>query len=374
MLISLVVRKPSGGVMGDGMEMVWKVLGGFVASLGVIFLIIGAFVGFGFTVFLLFILLVVGAVCAFNVFSAKADAIKKGSADALGGLCRIYSWDPTEGVLFLKNKVMDFVDDDPTDGGGIRPIFPLLGQELACKVPLEIQTLNFQDNEVLTKEFLPLSIKGTIYWNIVDLNVFYISVSKEVHAVDSSGQHVKVSHYKSQQMNTAYLWLQAMAEEKTRAVVSNIGTGLLIADRLVSEVPDILPKDSALYVNKTEASTDYRSATEGLAAALTHSVSDAVSKYGIRVERIALQEVNLPPAIYAAAVEACKSSYGPIKARAEAIAKKMSLQAEVDVLGADVVGLRQIAENVPALAFQDVLGATFTKLAASMGNKAIASR
>ena len=54
---------------------------------------------------------------------------------------------PTEGVLILKNKNIDFVDDNPDDGGGIRIIYPLLGEEVALRIPLEIQTLPFADSE-----------------------------------------------------------------------------------------------------------------------------------------------------------------------------------------------------------------------------------
>lgn len=248
-------------------------------------------------------------------------------------------------------------------------MIPLLGEELACRVPLEIQTLNFQDDEVLTKEFLPLKVKGTIYWKINDLNSFYINVSKEVHTIDNRGHH-SVKSYKNDQMNTADTWLRSMAEEKTRAVIGRMGTGLLMADRLSADVPDIMPQSGLNQVNRAESSDDYRTATDGLAVALANSVGDGVSQYGISVERIALQEVNLPPQIYAAAVEACQASYGPIKARAEALAKQMSLRAETEILGADVVGLREIAENIPAVAFQDILGPTFVKLAASLGKSA----
>jgi hypothetical protein len=77
------------------------------------------------------------------------------------------------------------------------------------------------------------------------------------------------------------------------------------------------------------------------------------------MHRVALQEVKLPPDIYRAAVDACQSSYLPLKARAEAIAKRMELQAEADVIGAEALGMKEIAGNVPALAFQEFLAPIF---------------
>ena len=355
--------------MNDGFETLWKLVGGIFAAFAVIALFLGMLVGAGFTFVLLLAVAIGAAIVVFNLFSAKAQAIAHGQADAIAGFCKIISWNPAEGVLFLKNKNIAFVDDDPTDGGGLKAIFPISGDELACRVPLEIQTLNFEDDEVLTKEFLPLKIKGTIYWKISKLTDFYLSVNKNDIRVGSVDQGGHVTAGVGSQMNTAKSWLKAMAEEKTRSVVSNIGTGLLIADRLSADIPDMLPKQ-IFPSNRTESSDDYRTATDGLAAALTHSVGSAVQSYGIGVERIALQEVNLPPQIYAAAVEASRASYEPIKARAEALAKQMSLQAEVSVLGAEVVGLREISANIPAMAFQDVLGPTFARLAASLASGA----
>ena len=36
------------------------------------------------------------------------------------GFAELVSWNPTKGVLFLKNKHIHFVDSDSNDGGGIR--------------------------------------------------------------------------------------------------------------------------------------------------------------------------------------------------------------------------------------------------------------
>ncbi len=354
-----------GGHMDDGFGKLWKLVGGAFGAFAALALFLGLLAGAGLAFLLLLLLAIAGGIVVFNLYSARAQAIARGSADAIAGFCKIISWNPTEGVLFLKNKMVSFVDDNPNDGGGLKAIFPLSGEELACRVPLEIQTLNFDDDEVLTKEFLPLKIKGTIYWKIQDLHKFYLSVNKNDIRISSADQGSSVSSEVGSQMNTAKSWLKAMAEEKTRSVVSNIGTGLLIADRLSADIPDVAPKQT-FSANRTESSEDYRSATDGLASALSASVGDAVLNYGIAVERIALQEVNLPPQIYAAAVEASRASYEPIKARAEALARQMALQADVSVLGSEVVGLREISANIPALAFQDVLGPTFARLAATL--------
>jgi len=112
-----------------------------------------------------------------------------------------------------------------------------------------------------------------------------------------------------------------MAEEKTRAVMSQAGTGLLIADQLVADLPKSLPEATPLLA--PQSSGAYRSTTEGLAAAIKNEFESEVRQYGLEIHRVALQQINLPQEIYAACIQACQSAYLPLKARAEAIERKI---------------------------------------------------
>ena len=118
-----------------------------------------------------------------------------------------------------------------------------------------------------------------------------------------------------------------MAEEKTRSIVSRIGTGLLIFDQLAADLPQTVPGGVSLLGSAPQSSSEYRSATEGLANTIKDDFTASVREYGLEIHRVALQELRLPPEIYAAAVEACKSAYLPLKAKAEALERKMKLQA-----------------------------------------------
>ena len=310
-------------------------------------------------------LLVLIAGTAFLGFSfvqlvlAKSRAIRDREAPFWKGLAKFVSWNPTEGVVFLKNKQIDFVDNSPHDGGGIRAVYPLLGEELVLRVPLEIQTLTFRDSEVLTREYMPLTIQGTIYWKVCDLSRFYLYISKEIHTASDTGSHAVASSGTRPQFEVAEQWLRAMAEEKTRTIVSRIGTGLLIADQLASDLPKALPEAATFIRAAPESSSSYRTAAEGLAETIKAAFGSAVGEYGLEIHRVALQEVKLPTEIYAAAVDACKSAYLPLKAQAEAVERRLKLQAEADVIGKDAAGLKEIAGNIPALAFQEFLAPLF---------------
>jgi len=78
--------------------------------------------------------LVLGAgLFGYNVFQlmlAKSKVLRDKEVSLWRGYATLISWNPTEGVVILKNKQIHFVDDNPHDGGGIRVIYPLLGEEL----------------------------------------------------------------------------------------------------------------------------------------------------------------------------------------------------------------------------------------------------
>lgn len=313
-----------------------------------------------------FFLLLIGTgftiVALIQLFIGKGTVLKGTEVSLWKGFAKLVSWNPTEGVVFLKNKNVDFVDDNPHDGGGIRVVYPFFGEELVLKVPLEIQTAPFQDNEVLTKEYMPLSIKGTIYWKISDLRRFYTSISKEIHVSDDRGKHLVRSLGRNPQLEAAEFWLCSMAEEKTRAVISKIGTGLLISDQLAADLPKTTSESSTFVTVSPQSSKGYQTATEGLSSMIKNEFEVSVRDYGLEIHRVALQEVKLPPAIYAAAVDACKSAYLPLKAQAEALEKKLHLQAEADVIGKEATGFKEIARNAPALTFQEFLAPMFLDL------------
>jgi regulator of protease activity HflC (stomatin/prohibitin superfamily) len=291
---------------------------------------------------------------------AKGKVLSGREVSLWKGTTKLVSWNPTEGVLFLRNKQIDIVDDNPHDGGGIRVVYPLLGEELVLRVPLEIQTLRFEDTQVLTKEYMPLTIKGMMYWKISNLSRFYLLISKEIHSLSDNGGHSSLLREASTpQLEVAEHWLRAMAEEKTRQIVSRLGTGLLIADQLVSDLPKALLTGETQLGMNPQSSTAYRSATDSLADTIKVDFESSVREYGLEIHRVALQEIRLPPEIYKAAVEACQSAYLPLKAQAEALERKLKLQAEVDVIGKDAVGMKEIAANIPALAFQEFLSPLF---------------
>ena len=108
-------------------------------------------------VFLLFVTLLLSLIVAklgFNFFTARATAIRTGrrEIDLFFGFTKLVLWEENEGLLFLKNKRIDSLIYGPDDGGGMKFIYPILGEEIKVHVPLTLQMCEFQDHKVLTRE------------------------------------------------------------------------------------------------------------------------------------------------------------------------------------------------------------------------------
>ena len=304
---------------------------------------------------------------AIGLLVARQGVLHVKNVPLLWGSVRLLAWDPTEGVLILRDKQVSFKDDDLHDGkGGVRFIYPILGEELALRVPLETQTLHFADANVLTREYLPLRIRGTMKWRIVDVSKFYLLVSRELRttrdaATPASGQGIVLpangdarahasSAMSSRLVDASIEWLRGLAEEQTRLIVSRVRSGLLIADRLMADVPEIRSQIA------TPAEQDeFGGATEGLAGAIHATLSDRLKDYGLAVVDVSLQEIGMPPAIVEQCAEAARTAYLPVIAHRQATAKRLDLQAEADVIGAQAMGTREVVRNAPAYALGDFL-------------------
>jgi regulator of protease activity HflC (stomatin/prohibitin superfamily) len=287
------------------------------------------------------------------------------------GLVRLIAWDPTEGILLLRNKQVDFADDDLHDGkGGVRLVYPILGEELALRVPLEVQTLSFTDTNVLTREYLNLSIGATMKWRIENIQKFYLLVSRELRSTNEKAgeveelaqtarRHARVSAQRMvvQLMNASVDWLRGLAQEQTRIVVSRVRSGLLIADRLMADVPEVRGVDAL------SSPPEFGGATDGLASAVHQTLSERLKDFGIAVVDVTLQEIKLPEEIVRQCVEAAKTAYIPLMSKRNATKRHAELKADVDLLGKEAVAAREVIANAPAYALRDFLSEFIVKTA-----------
>src|ERR1700744_3410384 len=124
--------QPYQGGTQSGLSRGYQVLGIAWATAFILCVLIGIILSGAFAVLLVIAATGYAAFQAFRLLSARGRALKSKDVVIWNGFARIVSWNPNEGVLFLKNKQIDFLDDNPNDGGGIRIIFPILGEEIVA--------------------------------------------------------------------------------------------------------------------------------------------------------------------------------------------------------------------------------------------------
>lgn len=302
-------------------------------------------------------MLVIGASIVLRLYLAKSSAVhaSEKSRSVLFGQGNLVLWEPTEGVMFLKNKHIHAVDNNSRDGGGIRVIFPILGEELGLRVPLTIQSTVFSDDNVFTRDYLPVSLRITIRWRLTDLAKYFLSISQQIDSVSDTSvadeDEVAASRGSHNQLGAARGWIAMMAESACRAEMARTQTSLLFADQISSALPAEVRH--SLESGDAPVAT-YEATTDALGGRIAALIREKAQEYGLQIQRIELQEVRLPKSIQDAAVEACAAAFLPAKAEREAAARRIRLQADAGVLGADAVALREVLANADGMSFLSV--------------------
>jgi hypothetical protein len=104
------------------------------------------------------------------------------------------------------------------------------------------------------------------------------------------------------------------------------------------------------------APAEWNGGTEGLRHQILREMAARVAPYGIVIEEVSLQEVRLPEEIVQQCIQACKAAYLPLIAQRKASKRHAELAAEVDLLGKEAVGTREVVKAAPGFALVDFVG------------------
>ena len=293
-------------------------------------------------------------------------------------------WNPTEGILFLKNKQIDFVDSSISDGGGIRFLFPVLGQEIGLRLPLTVQTTEMENKGIYTRDSIPVDMKLTVWWRVRDLGQFFLSVGKELHKLNDAGTHVSrgdarpgfaeygVTVESRKKLEVAESWIRVSMEEEVRRFASGMSTSLLVTEKIASPLS---LEDGGQNVRQLPSQSQRQLPAPALAdrphdshqPPVTRVVDDSLGTYltasnqlvqemqpklnsqlyakGLEIDRVALQDVALPPEIRQKAIDAVAAWHGVIEARRLGEGEAARLEELCKVLGKDTVGLKEVLKN-----------------------------
>jgi regulator of protease activity HflC (stomatin/prohibitin superfamily) len=306
---------------------------------------------------------------------AKQRALAGRPNRLLFGLARLALWRPNEGVILLRDRRVIERHYGDESGGGLRVIYPVLGEELQGPIPLAVQLTWFEDRRVLTRESIPLTVKVALWWRVSNLERYAYKISPEIHAIENEGlrePEAVTSEPPSPRgpLWTAGKWVRTLAESSLRTLLSDTSTAQIVSQRAASylhvEHPDSAPQPAG-NPSPGGATPHLMPATpDAIARWVKATLDEKVVPYGLEVERVEIQEVQLPPGLQEAVDAVWAASTLPAKASKEADARKIHLQAVVDVLGREAAAANEIVRNLQAGTYLgnpvDLLRAVFDQL------------
>jgi hypothetical protein len=242
-------------------------------------------------------------------------------------------WDPGETVVLLRNKVMVPMAVKPQQGG-IATISAWRGEEYRGRISSKTQLFAWRSEQILTADGLPIRFRLGIWWRIIEPQRYVSRIASEYH---DQGEHQKDSL-----LGAAEVWLEKLAAGTLREQVSKLPSARVISSRA----------EPFLEVRQSEESDQLSFAREIEA---TRASLDAKTRaYGINVERIEVQELELPAVFPKTIAEMRRAHIEPGLANLESTAYAIRANAKTDVemrrLGmlADVIGK-------PAVATKEIL-------------------
>jgi regulator of protease activity HflC (stomatin/prohibitin superfamily) len=291
---------------------------------------------------------------------AKNRAIVTKSVPLFFGLAQIVVWEQNEGLIFLRNKRLFEIIDGRRAGGGLRVIFPVLGEELRARVPLTVQLIQFQDNKVLTEEAIQLSVKAAIWWQVEKLDTYFYKLDREVHAgrdalVPGSVTVAPIARSANQgNREIAELWVQTLTESCLRKLIASTSTLRIVSNRTWSaihtEMGTDLPTGPSASVG-TSVEDAMPASPERIAQMLQKDLQCRLIDYGLSIDRVEIQEVQLPTSIQTAVDEVWVAATQPKKSGYEAQALENRLKVLCDRLGQNGATMTEVVQSLPSGSF-----------------------
>lgn len=269
-------------------------------------------------------------------------------------------WNPGQTFAFLRNKQLTHVGDAK---GGMKAIYPFRGEEAVGPIQLQSALFGWEDSSVLTRDGQILSIKVGVWWKVADAEkyVFHIYSDPATDSLDGNtyaavpsatrlpgspgmrsntfNQSTNAKFDTSSMHRVADQWLRVITESTVRAQINNLA---------VSDVVSAQAMQFLRHASQGTVIDDAATVTGTFEAAILTVLGDIQRKaleFGVQVERLEVQHVQLPVAIQDAINETRIAFLAPIKGEREAEAVRIKLEKLVSVLGRDTVGLNEIMKN-----------------------------
>src|SRR5262249_10601074 len=203
------------------------------------------------------------------------------------------------------------------------------------------QLTRFEDERVLTLESIQLTVTVAMWWKVSNLEKYFYQIDPEFHAIKDEG--MPEPEFLARERDSprgprwiAEQWVRTLAESCLRTLISDTSAAQIVSQRAASylhveEVPSEQRHPGSLP--STEPAHLLPATPRVIARRVQDMLNDKVAPYGLEIDRVEVQEVQLPPGIQEAVEAAWTAHTLPAKAGKEAQARKIQLQAVGDGLG-----------------------------------------
>jgi len=305
-----------------------------------------------------------------EVLTAKARAIRRGERelDLLFKCVKLVLWEQNEGLLFLKNKRIHQVVYGPEQGGGMRFIFPVLGDEIRLHVPLTLQMSQFKDDKVLTRESIQLHVKVALWWRIKDrqgLEDFYLLIDKEIHLADDASMRAEVvadgaegagvrKGPKRAELNAAERWMLTLVESCLRKLVSKTSVAWVISKR-AADYLQVGTQPAAPTAEALIHHDDNQNTPDLIGKTLRDMLAAELEDFGLEIQKVEIQEVRLPQPLQNAIDRVWEATLQPSRTEQEALARSNLIKAELkavkEVIGDEATAKGYLLDKLQGMTF-----------------------
>jgi regulator of protease activity HflC (stomatin/prohibitin superfamily) len=305
------------------------------------------------------VLLALLVVLHFRFARYRAIRDHKKEVSFFGGYVRLLLWEPSEGLVILRDKKISAVipdgDVDLSKQGGVRYVSAFRGEELRARLPLTLRMVTWEDENILTRESIRARMKVALWWRIKNLSQYVFTINSGVHV---DGEHKDVGL-----LEAAELWLQTMTESTMRTLASQASIAVLISSKATAYLR-VATRDD-IDVDTDKVKLPETGSPEAIAINLCRDVAAKVKDYGIELQRVEIQEVSLSKEIQEAIDKVWRASLLPAQSEQEAKARQIQLQAVANVIGVDATAMTEILKNLNGTSFYGIppfLEAMFQRL------------
>jgi regulator of protease activity HflC (stomatin/prohibitin superfamily) len=285
---------------------------------------------------------------------------KKQSVKYRWGTRTLILWEPGEVVILLKNKkLVSMTEPNGDPQGGFTSVSAWKGEEYRGRISYQSQLMQYVSEDIHTSDGVPVNLDLGLWWQIQNPNLYVARIAADYHlgnqhyGAPSAGRSPGniQDHFDEVLKETAERWIRLMAGSSLREHVCEFSAAKLISPSVKTYIDTYFISDSS--ESKDGDSKKMPTIVDGVLGKLNTKTNE----YGIRIERIEVNELHLPENLKQQLETVRLSFLEPAKVAAEtqgrSIEKRGLTQGQIealtgfaDVLGKDKVALIEIIKAI----------------------------